>query len=216
MNATLDESTTVPMYSPADLSRLIRLSSERGVSNSTVGRWLKQIGQHTEGELATFHELIELRVIAGLRGRGMSSQYIHRARRDAQTFTGLEHPFVTHRLLVAGRRLYMDLADAMQTLGEAGQTALREVIEQVGEELEFDNEGLAARWWPAGKDRHVVVDPRLRSGVPTVEGTGLATSILYDCYLAEGSELSAVAKLYGVDAQVVQDAVNYEEMLHAA
>jgi uncharacterized protein (DUF433 family) len=75
--------------------------------------------------------------------------------------------------------------------------------------LDFNDLKEPARWWPIGKDRAVVIDPRRSFGAPIVKTAGIPTKILNSAVNAEKS-MEFVAKWYGVELNEVKDAVQFE------
>jgi uncharacterized protein (DUF433 family) len=81
--------------------------------------------------------------------------------------------------------------------------------------LEFDADSVA-RWFPLGEGRRaIVIDPKRAHGQPLVGSFGVTTFSLARAVRAEKT-LKEVSRLYGVPAQVVRQAVEFEKKLAAA
>src|SRR5580692_191914 len=60
--------------------------------------------------ILSFHDLMELAVVAFFRGQGVSMQVVRAARARAQRLFGTEYPFATERLRTDGRGIFSDLS----------------------------------------------------------------------------------------------------------
>ncbi len=123
------------------------------------------------------------------------------------------HPFARKELYADahGRELFyniavedepVELVDAMDQ-----QRAFPEVLLPFLDRVEYNGDSHFAQVFPLMGN--VVLDPRRKYGTPTVRGTGMATSILYECYKANSSE-DAVADWYNVTPEDVREAIAFE------
>ena len=77
----------------------------------------------------------------------------------------------------------------------------------------FDFEdGVASRYWPAGRGVPVVVDPARQCGRPTIPGTRITTSVLHGMNSA-GDPIEWLATAYGLDVAQIEAAVEFEHKL---
>jgi uncharacterized protein (DUF433 family) len=131
-----------------------------------------------------------------------------------------DYPFTSRRFRTDGRTIF---TSAMEESGETElldlvkqQYAFRKIIEpSLYSGIEFDEDQIAARWYPAPRSKAVVLDPSIAFGKPIVTNGSVRTSILYDAVAAEGDK-NFVAKLYEVPVSAVEAAVAFEESLAAA
>jgi uncharacterized protein (DUF433 family) len=75
--------------------------------------------------------------------------------------------------------------------------------------IDYNEMAEPERWWPLGEDRHVVIDPAVGLGAPTVAGIGVPTRIIANAVKAEGST-DLVARLFEVQVAAVEDALSFE------
>ena len=97
---------------------------------------------------------------------------------------------------------------------ETGQYLLEFVFDLLYDGLEYSEFDALLRWWPLGKGRRVMVDPKRSFGRPIVP-EGVQTNILERSFRSLGS-VRAVAQWYEVKEGSVQDALEFERRLAAA
>jgi uncharacterized protein (DUF433 family) len=90
---------------------------------------------------------------------------------------------------------------------------MKNIVEPSLKGLEFGKD-LAVRWWPAGKEDRIVIDPRRQFGQPIDAETGVPTSVLATAATAEGS-VERAARAYRVPTAAVRRAVRFEQKLAA-
>ena len=80
----------------------------------------------------------------------------------------------------------------------------------------FDKKGLVSKWYP-NRDEFdaVVVDPLITFGRPVIDGTRINTSVLASSYAAEQS-LEQVSEWFGIEVELVRQAVSFHEHYKAA
>lgn len=123
----------------------------------------------------------------------------------------IEHPLLSERFLTDGRELFLRDAATQPNftnLSRVGQIAWSE-LEAVLRELDYAEDLLAQRWWPAGRDAGVVVDPLVNFGRPVVAIVGVRTETLVDRWAA-GVTLAELAEEYRISPSVVERAVQFE------
>lgn len=162
----------------------------------------------------SFLDLYEAIVCLTLRDRyHVTPKVIRKLRRIIGDRFGRVHPFARKDLYVddTGRQIFVDVASKEESpeLFEVlrHQYALTSVILPFLQHVEYNSETHLAEVLPLmGR---VVLDPRRKYGTPTVRGTGMATSILFDCFSATRS-IEEVADWYNVDTEDVVEAVAFE------
>lgn len=185
-------------------------------SGPVIGTNVRRI----DGSLAIdFFDLVEIRFLNAFRKSGVAWPTIHKATIKAREITGRERPFSTNMFRADGRTILLDYApgfdDSVMLDLITDELAWKTVIGQfLYEDLDFNAHDEASRWWPLGKDRQVVLDPERSFGAPIVNKEGVPTRVLFNGYLAEGSE-RIVSVWYDVSEQAVEDAVKFEEQLAA-
>lgn len=167
-----------------------------------------------EGHLALgFLDLVEVLFIRAFREKGVSLPVIRRAAEKAAQLWHTDHPFSVKRLKTDGRSVFADLEsesgpEGLMDLAKS-QFAFESVIQPYLMQVDYDAE-TAARWWPLGKSKHVLVDPRFSFGRPVVDTGKVPTSAIYSAFLAQQSERE-IAKWFDIPLASVRAAVQFEK-----
>ena len=87
-------------------------------------------------------------------------------------------------------------------------TAVTKVRELIAAESE---ENLALRWYPRGRSKVIVVDPRVTFGAPIIRGTGVPTAVVRERYQA-GETLEDIQEDFGIPRLQLEQALEFEEV----
>jgi uncharacterized protein (DUF433 family) len=180
---------------------------------------LPRLGQ---SRALSFLELMELRVVLGLRGANLSLQAIRAAAQVARKALSSPHPFATHAVFTDRQRIFASLqpGDGLHELieldrGRHTQVILGQVLEPFLEDMDFDPaSGFAKRWWPLGRHRLVVIDPRVNFGAPGITGTRIRTSTV--AAMVGGGSPAETAAAFHLSEGEVASALEFERALKAA
>jgi uncharacterized protein (DUF433 family) len=166
-----------------------------------------------------FSDLLEVRFLDAFRRYGVSLRVIRLASRRAQELLGRTHPFSTRIFKTDGQTILAEIVrgteDPLLLDLVRDQFEFKRIVDpHLYRGIEYDELHEPMRWWPLGKDRHVVVDPERAFGNPIVMPGAVPTSILAWGLEAEGSE-EVVARWYDVPVAAVRDAAEFESGLSA-
>jgi uncharacterized protein (DUF433 family) len=218
----------VGLYSPAEAAALTSIPSRK------IHRWLR--GHATGGKeypplwtsylekfdveslYLSFLDLVQLRVADAFIREGLSPQKVRRAIQYGAEIVSSDYPFASARFRTDGKTMILHVLDAqgderLIDLFKHGQYLMQKVIEHSLKGLEFEGD-TAARWWPLGRAKGIVIDPKRQFGQPIDDATGVPTTVLAQAAKAEGSAAQA-AKLYMVPTSSVNRAVAFELQLAA-
>ena len=222
----------VGVYAVVEASRISHVSVGR------IRRWLRgysfraSIGRHKsppvftsslppiDGEVAlSFLDLQEVRFVDAFLRAGVKWKTLRLAHEKAEQGLGT-YPFSRGNFVTDGSRIFHDLAPSIKADGAfvdlvSDQSSFKKVVAPYIVDLEFSGDGQAAEWWPLGKAKLIVLNPKRCFGQPIVAREGVPTNILARAYRAERS-FSRVARWYDVSERAVRDAVEYETTLTAA
>ena len=86
----------------------------------------------------------------------------------------------------------------------------------MAKQVDFDEgTGFAEKWYPVGRNRGIVLDPRVCFGAPTIAGKGVRTSNIYDLFVAESEDTRRVSDWMNLRNKEVEAAVHFEKALAA-
>lgn len=168
----------LPVYRVADAARYA------DVSGGTIRNWHKLtnkpvvLSRKEPGEALSYLQLIELAVVAAARKSGVGLAAIRRAREYCSQKLSSEFPFAEYRFKTDGKELWLDFAEIVGEDGSGtvlgaskhGQLGWSDIIGRL-REFEYDRSyGLATKWFVAGRDSEIVIDPRVSFGAPSIDG----------------------------------------------
>lgn len=208
-----------------------------GVSPATVRGWLRGSDAPTrrmepvfganrakKGDplVVSFLQLMEIVVVAqyrrGIPGRRpLTLERLRRAHAFARDYwRGLEYPFASLTLKEMGGHVLhaFDEANpngAALALDMGGQWALPGFVTQALESFDFSHvDRLAERWYPAGREVPIVLDPRIGGGRPTIQGSGITVDTVYRRFRA-GQTIEFLADDYDLDQSAIEEAIRYAD-----
>lgn len=227
----MDTLLSTGIYSIPEASHLTHVSTWR------IRRWLRgyefkvKTGRHVsppvwEGQLPPldhalalgFLDLIEVRCIDALLQAGVTWPTLRTAHEHAKKIVQHPHPFCTNRFATDGRTVFLQLpaegkAASLWDMKDV-QRVFEEIIKPFLRNVEFSENKLAARWWPMGQSRQVVLDPRRSFGRPIVAEHGVPTTVLAAAVRTERDE-RLVAEWFDVSPLEIKDAIDFEVGLAA-
>ena len=198
------------------------LPTEYALSSTKLIRWMRTglatpdvSDIHGRDLVLDFQSLISLRITAALRSFGVSLQEIRRSEIWLRENSGENHPFATEFLWTGQGQLYVEWEKQLVSASRRGQAALgllREFVRPVND-LVFDGEThRAASWEPVPS---VTLVPQVQFGAPCIKGTRIPTRSVAGMIDA-GDSPGRVAEAYGISAEEVQAARDWEQRLFAA
>jgi uncharacterized protein (DUF433 family) len=211
------------VYSFSDAARLTRLRTAR------VREWFlpRQSGRaavfesdysgETEESIISFLDLIEVFVAGQLRDRGISLQRVRKVHATLSIQLKTDHPFCRKEIRTKGKAVF---AVGLDERGRdeifevlTRQKVFPQIIRPFLKSLDYHSESLLASRWKIA--RGIVVNPQICFGQPIVESAGIPTGILSNAYRANGRDVGAVAKWYGLSTEEVKAAVRFERKIAA-
>ena len=213
---------TESMYSFAEAAHLANVSAAT-VKNWLFGYTVKGLEvpplfpASGNGAMVSFLQMIEIMVAGRFRKSGPVKGLPFSKVRDAYVFAqeswGVEYPFAHLKLEVLGGHIVHFLKEggdvgSYQALDAPEQWTLpgllrRETIDQI----EYDDE-LAARWFPIDKTVPIVVDPKLSTGLPVIQGRGVTVQAIRKRFKS-GLRIDFIARDYDMDRDLVETALQY-------
>ena len=190
---------------------------ERGTGDHSDAVWKGEL-EPLENKLAlSFRDLLELRFVDAFIRAGVSWRTMRRAHAKAQEELKTTHPFCSNKIATDGKNILLrqgeeDSDEALVNL-VTNQREFSRIVQRFLKELEFSGKDII--WWPLGKARQIVLDPKRNFGQPTVARSGVPAQTIARSVKANSSE-EMVASWYEVQADEVRDAVEWEASLAKA
>ena len=205
----------LPTYTIADAARYI------GASHQLVSSWFYRETQtgvtlpgKEHGEPLSYLQLIEVAVVSTFRKLGVHLERIRKARQYLAQRFNVEYPLTEYRFKTEGFHVLIDLAQfehdeelRLVVADKGGQLAWEDLMEDRLLEFDYENDGIAIKWHPAGRHSLVVIDPRVAFGAPNV--SGIPTWVLKGRYNA-GETITDVIEDFQLEATAVRDAWQFE------
>ena len=215
------------IFTIPDMARILNLKYykvERLLNEYWDNRFASDLGKKyswTDGnsKAVSFHTLVEFYIFYQLKECGIDSKHILKAHEELSKRYNTLFPFATSSIInkmgTAGKKIVFNLNDGnILDLNFTNQLNLHFIIDFI-KKLEFDQKDLAARLWPIGKDKKVVVDPHHQFGQPTIAGTNILAITVYNMFLAHEPVLF-IASSYGIKENEISDAIEFCEKVKAA
>lgn len=213
----------VGLYTPAEAGRLTGISAnkiKRWLRGHSIGErqyprlWKPQVDLGDDSIFLGFLDLVQARVADAFIQAGLSPQKVRKAIEYGRKIVEADYPFASARFRTDGKTVILHVLqegedDRLLDLFRSGQYVMHKIIEPSLKGLEFEND-FAVRWWPLGRSRGIVVDPKRNFGQATDDLTGVPTVILAQAVKAEGSA-QAAARAFVVPVVSIRRALAFEE-----
>jgi uncharacterized protein (DUF433 family)/CRISPR/Cas system CSM-associated protein Csm2 small subunit len=165
-----------------------------------------------------FHALVEFIVFAKLREHNFSVQRISKIHEELAKEFKTAFPFAFIELFVDKQRdkqnkkgannvWHNEYGSPTKTDGKK-QLGLKEILEPTLLKIDFDNNRVAFRYFPLGKEHKIVVDPKFQFGKPIILGTSIKAEIIYDMII-EGVSKKSISNLYNITQEQIDDVILY-------
>jgi uncharacterized protein (DUF433 family) len=198
-----------------------------GLPAQTVRRWLNEFWNkkfstnnihYSFGEknnAVNFFTLIEFVTFAKLREQGFSAQSIQELHQIlSKKLNNHPYPFASTRLFTDGIEIWRELHNELEKIGGGQQLSFKKILEPFLNKIEFDKKDIAVRYYPLGKNKSVVIDPKHQFGQPTVLGTNIKVSTIHNLYKGKETRKN-ICYLYNLSDKQVNDAIYYGEKMAA-
>ena len=159
-------------------------------------------------------KLIEV-VVAGKfrKAQRVPLRRVRKAYENAQQQFQLEYPFAHLRLEALGGHIVTWIQgpprDSAQALDAPAQWTLPGLVQETIDQILY-SEDLASRWWPLGKHIPIVIDPRISTGLPVIDKTGVTVEILHKRWKA-GQEMKFLARDFDLEEPLVEQVLRYAD-----
>lgn len=209
------------IYTVPDVSKILRLPYQK-VNYWLNKYWDKELGDAFEGRYSwtientravSFHTLIEFYVFYHLGEVGVRPKDVLKAHIELSNLFDTPFPFAKRTILenirTTGKNVFLESEKGIFSLDGIRQFNL-DFIRIFFKNLDFDNDLVASRFWPLGKERSILIDPRRQFGHPVLGLTNIYPETIYNLYKA-GEPVEFLAFTYELDQRVINDAIEYCE-----
>ena len=180
-------------------------------------RFASQLGQKYSWSVhntkaVSFHTLVEFYIFFQLKEVGVTTQQILSAHNELSKHFNTPFPFAISRIInrmnCFGRKILFEISeDDIINLDSTKQLNLN-FIKSFAHKLDFDKNELAEKFYPLGKTKQVVIDPKHQFGQPTIKGTNIFPKTIYNLYQSKETK-KFIAQSYEISVQEVSDAIEY-------
>ena len=191
------------------------------VESRTLIRWIRRglatpelSGVDGRDLVIGFEDVISLRVIAALRGVGVTWQEIDRSGEWLRSMVGLRRPFASESLWVGQGEVFTEWSARLISASRHGQVAfglLRDYLIPIHGLAFSAATHLATSWEPITGVR---LEPEVQFGSPCVAGTRIPTRTISGMIEA-GDSASWVATAFDLDRSEVEAACEWESRLRS-
>jgi uncharacterized protein (DUF433 family) len=225
MKPDAKETRNQPAYGPAEAARYLRLPA------ATLRTWLVGRDYPKAGSQATFrplikparhqplqlsfYNLIEAHVLRALRTEhGVALNELRTAIAYAEKELKLSRLLLSPELRTHGGQMFLDRYAELINLSASGQLAMRKLLEDHLQRVEWDEWQFPVRLYPyvasaAGSAaRPIAIDARVAFGRPIIKGAGISTAAITD-RLDAGESVEALADDYDLSRDEIEQAVLY-------
>lgn len=204
------------VYTAADASRILKIPYPKAnywFKYYAKNRLSKSVDYIYHFEIkkviaVNFLTLIEMYVFYTLKEKGVKANKIIEAHTMMSQFLGTAYPFAKQDIFLDNRSLLFGTEDSLVTADKHLQTVIVQVLKKFISKVQFNDDRIAKKYYPLGKDRSVVVNPENQFGQPIIDGTNILAETIYS--LSRGGDSPEfIAKLYDITVNQVEDAIEY-------
>ncbi len=212
------------IYTIADVSALLSIPKFK-VRRYLNDYWNERSGKKFFNESYTwsvdnkikavnFYTLIELYSCFHLQELGVSPKEILKSRTAVIKDLKIPYPFASDVILSDGKKIWFEFKDCIVKADGSKQADFVEFIREFANKIEFNSNRIAEKFWPAGKQSDVVINPHNQFGQPILNGTNINAEVIFSMY-ESGEPIDAIGILYDLTSKQVNDVISFYETLVA-
>lgn len=219
-NTNHDSWRTDPLYTIVEAAHLAHVSHQT-VRNWLYGYKVKErdilplLGKQEKAPQVSFLQLTEILIVRGFRQNKIHLDRIRDAHDFAKVEWGIAFPFASLKLEPLGGHILHRFDEekpgkSLATLDTKLQQwtlpgLVIETIHTFDYELEF-----VSKWYPKGKDKPIVVDPRISAGLPTIKNRRVTIETIRRRFKADYS-IPFIASDLKLKKTEVEDALRWAD-----
>ncbi len=206
------------IYTIPDISTLLKIPQSK-VRRYLNEYWDERLGKQLFNETyswsignnikaVNFYTLIELYTCFHLQELGVTPKQILKSRIAMAKDLAIPYPFANAKLLSDGKKIWYEFKDCIVNADGSKQTDFVEFIRQFANKIEFNSSKIADKFWPAGRESDVVVNPHNQFGQPVLNGTNINAEVIFSMY-ESGEPIDAIGILYDLTKKQIDDAISF-------
>lgn len=209
------------IYTPNDISKILKMSLLKvhyWIDKYWDGRLGKEFSSQYswrvgKSKAVSFHTMVEFYVMMQLGELGLKPRQVLTAHTVLSKKFNTPFPFankvVLKNIKTDGISIYLNEQESLVTLDGSNQFNL-DFIQAFFKNLDFDNDQLASRFWPLGKQKKILIDPKRKFGHPITADSNIYPETLYNMFKG-GDSIEMIAFTYEITQQEVTDSITYCE-----
>ena len=208
------------VYTVPDIAHILRIPVTK------VNRWIKEYWdknfakkfdhsyswQSGGSKAVNFFTLVELCICFKLNESGVPTKAIIEAHQTLSSIFKTPYPFASEfiisKISADSKKIYFREEEKVIYSLDIHKQFNIEFVKLFFKNIEFNEDSIAKRLWPLGKDKHIVIDPHHQFGQPVILNTNIYPETLYTLFKA-GEPINFIAHVYEVTEQEVNDAIEY-------
>lgn len=205
----------VAIYTVSEAAHYLRLP------RNTLSRWVHPIDgivvpAQTGPARLSFSNLVECFVLSAIRREHeVPFQRIRAAVSFVQRELNESRPLIHKSFQTGGKELFVEHMGVLLNASRGGQPMLLNALDLRLKRIDWDEAGIAERLFPMPRSgiedqpRSILITPLLGFGRPVLAGTGIRVEVVVSRFWA-GESIPALAYDYGVDTELIDDAIRIE------
>lgn len=142
---------------------------------------------------------------------GVKTREILNAHKELSDRYNTKYPFskkkVLEKINTDGTKIFLQIGGNTISLDGTKQLNLR-FIKLFFKNLEFDDDSIASKFWPLGKEKSIIVNPNKQFVHPVIKETNIYPETIFNLYKG-GESIEFIAYAYDLDKKSVEDAITY-------
>ena len=207
------------IYTIPEIAKILRLPYHK-VSHWVNNYWDGELGREFQSRYSwtinntkavSFHTLVEFYVLYLFAESGVKTRKVLNAHKELSKDFNTPFPFAQQQILnnikTDGNKIYFDFEGNIISLDGTKQFNLN-FIKIFFKNLDFDSELLASKFWPLGRKKNIVLDPKRQFGHPIVGNSNIYPETLFNLYKS-GEPIKFIAYTFEINERMVKDAIDY-------
>lgn len=159
----------------------------------------------------SFHTFVEFYVMMRFSEAGVKPKQVLEAHSELVDMYDTAFPFAHKEVLDGiksdGKNIYLE--NKLGTIQLNGKKQFKlSIIKMFFIKLDFGQNDLASRYWPMGKQKAVIVDPKRKFGRVVLDKRNIYPEVLYGHYKA-GDSVKYLSAVYELEEDDISDAIEY-------